>query len=71
MEKKIYMKPSTEMFFVENPQLMAGTVGGGHEGSNPAEPDNPIIEQEDAKRFDLWDDEDPEALYGNPALWDE
>ena len=66
-EKKIYMKPFTEMFFVENPQLMAGTIGG-----DPGEIENPgapIVIGEDVKGFDLWDDS--EALYDNRTIWDE
>ena len=65
-EKKIYMKPFTEMFLVEDTLLQKtsndGDAGGAEEGETIGG---------EAKGFDLWNDEESETLYGNPTIWDE
>jgi hypothetical protein len=67
-EKKIYMKPSTEIIFVESTQYHLNITT--NEGDHKPGTGGGVIGSEEAKPFDLWD-EDPEALYGNPSIWDE
>ena len=66
-EKKSYIKPSAEVFFVENTLLQKtsndGDAGGAEEGETIGGEAKGFTIGGEAKGFDLWEDDETSELY--------